>query len=48
VKTFSDIKDLYGDTDLDKDGLQMMVEHYEKKRREKVHILLKVRLRKAR
>jgi len=42
VKTFADIKELYGDTELDRDGLQMMVEHYEKKRQEKVHVLLKV------
>ncbi len=47
VKTLADIKEMYEDTDLDREGFEMMVEHVEKKRVEKVRQLLKERERLA-
>ena len=44
VKTMADIKDMYEDYDLDKEGFEMMVEHVEKKRVQKVQLLLQVRI----
>ena len=40
----ADIKDMYEDYDLDKEGFEMMVEHVEKKRVQKVQLLLQVRI----
>ena len=45
VKTLADIKEMYADAGLDKEGFEMMVEHVEKKRVEKVKLLLKERER---
>lgn len=47
VKTLADIKEMYEDAGLDKEGFEMMVEHVEKKRVEKVRLLLKERERLA-
>lgn len=42
TKTFNDIKELYSEHGLDKEGIEMLVDHYEHKRRQKIVTLIKV------
>jgi len=43
IRTLDEIKAIYGDNKLDKEGLELLAQHYEERRREKIRVLLEVR-----
>jgi hypothetical protein len=38
----AEIKEMFKDKHLDKEGLELMAKHYEEKRKEKIRVLLEV------
>jgi len=46
MKSFDEIKEMYGDGKVDREGLELIAQHYEERRREKVRILLEVNIKK--
>jgi len=43
IRTLDEIKSIYGDNKLDKEGLELLGQHYEERRREKIRVLLEVK-----
>lgn len=42
IRNLAEIKEMFKDKHLDKEGLELMAKHYEEKRKEKIRVLLEV------
>lgn len=43
MRSFDEIKEMYGDGKVDREGLELIAQHHEERRREKVRVLLEVK-----
>ena len=45
--SLEEVRSMYGDNKLDKDGLELLAQHHEERRKEKIRVLLEVRVDKV-